>query len=313
VASSSATSADQQALGVDHRQGGTVVLVHHAHRFLAVVGRMQGEELAIHQRLDVARGIGQQQAAEVDVVDQLAAVVDHEHPVHGLGVLAVAADVVERARDVPGRLDPHVIGGHQATDRVLVVAEDGLSDPPLLGAEPAHQRVRDLDRQLVEHGHAVVGAHGLDHLQRALLAQQRQHALLALERQVREHLTGEVARQQAEGHGRFLVGLDGVDDVGHVRGLERRQCLAYATPLIALDHLTDLGRNEVSERALHRDQGNTGRKPRRAPGARYVRPARIRHRAVRSGRRAPADARKRAGRRDKLQHRSRACRARQRP
>ena len=62
--------ADEHAGGVGHRKGGAIVRPKHADGRLLIVGRLQRDELAIHEVADQARRRGEQELANADVVDQ---------------------------------------------------------------------------------------------------------------------------------------------------------------------------------------------------------------------------------------------------
>ena len=61
---------DQDAARVDHRQRDAVVVLHQAHRFLAIVGGVERDELAVHDRLDRLLRVGEQELADAQIVDQ---------------------------------------------------------------------------------------------------------------------------------------------------------------------------------------------------------------------------------------------------
>ncbi len=55
--------------------------------FLSLLGA-EGDELAVHQALDAGVGLGHDEGAEADVIDEDAGVIDDEDDVDGLGVAA---------------------------------------------------------------------------------------------------------------------------------------------------------------------------------------------------------------------------------
>ena len=79
---------------------------------LLIVGRLERDEPPIHQLRYLVGGIGQQELANANVIDQDALAVDDVNHVQRLAVLSVRAHVVEHLLDAPVLADRHVIRRH---------------------------------------------------------------------------------------------------------------------------------------------------------------------------------------------------------
>ena len=126
-------------------------------------------------------------------------VVDHVEDRQRLAVVSVATDVVERLLDVPLGPDAHVVRRHEPADAALGIAEQRHRDRPLLRRQQVQELARRRRGQLVEERGAVVGRHLVQDLRHLLGGHGLEQALLRLEREILEHVGGEVARQQAKG------------------------------------------------------------------------------------------------------------------
>jgi hypothetical protein len=143
-------------------------------------------------------GPGEDDAPEPDVVDQDAAVVGDVDPVDRLAVLAVAADVVERAADRPVRADGYVVRRHEPANAALGVAEELSRFSDGLGREQVEQPVRDLAWQLREQVGSVVGREVVQELPGLLVGEVVKQSVLVIRREVREDLGGQTPGERAE-------------------------------------------------------------------------------------------------------------------
>ena len=246
--------AHEQAERVDHGHRGPVVAGHLADGFLPVLVRAEADELVVHQVGDGRLGIGEQEPADVDVVEQFAGAVDDVDPVDRLGVVAVAADVVQGVGNGPVRADADVVGRHDAPDGLGVVAEDGLGDLAVERAEAGDQLARDFHGQLVEDGGAVVGVHGFDEPGGPLVAEFLEQVLLGLGREFRECVGGQLAGQHAEGDDGF-VGFERVDQVGDVDRLEGGQGVTDLAEGALGDERLEFGFQQVGGGTAHGENG----------------------------------------------------------
>ena len=175
-----------------------VVARHHADGFLSVLVRLERDERVVHDRADQRLGVGEQELADVDVVDEPVLAVDDEDPVDSFRVVAEPADVLERLGDGPVGADAHVVGRHESPDRVGRVAEDCLGLATGRGAERRDQALGDLGGQFVEHAGAVVGVERFDGLARADVAQLFDEVALEVAVELGEHIARLVAGQEPE-------------------------------------------------------------------------------------------------------------------
>ncbi len=118
--------ADEEAAAIDDGECGAVVAGHHADGFFAVGGGVEGEELLVHEALDGGVGVGEEELADEEVVDELEVFVDDVDPVERFGVAAEVSHVFEGACDGPGGFDADVVRGHESADLFGAVAEDGV-------------------------------------------------------------------------------------------------------------------------------------------------------------------------------------------
>ena len=170
--------ADEEAERINDGQGGAVITSHRADGLFAVVGGAQGDELVVHQVGDGGVRLGQEDRADVEVVDECAVGVDDEYPVDDFGVLAVAADVVECVCDGPFFAEADIVGGHESPDGFGVVAEDDLGDGAVFWAHACDERGGDFYGEFVEEGGAVIGFEVFDDSCGALAAEDVEQRLL---------------------------------------------------------------------------------------------------------------------------------------
>jgi len=137
------------------------------------------------------------------------------------------------------RLHRHVVGRHQAPDRLLGVAEELRRDPPLALVEEVQEALRHGAGQLLEEGRAVVGRHLVEDLGDLALGHAADQRLLVVDVEVLEDLERQLARQDAERHGLDVV-IEVPEHLRHVVYGEVREELAHRGELPGADQVAYL-------------------------------------------------------------------------
>jgi hypothetical protein len=236
--------ADKHAAAVHDGQRVAVVLVHGPHRFFLILVGAEGDEIAVHQRLDAGGGIGEEDLAEAEVVEEDAVGIGDIDDVDGFGIASVPANVVHGLGDGPLGAELDVIGGHEPPDALFGVAEYGLHFAAVLGTERADQPLGDFGGKLIDEAGAVVGVHGLDEAEGGLGAEFVDELFLPLGGDVAEDLAGIIAREDPEGD-RGLAGLEFGEDVGDVGVREIMEHLAQLGVASLLDEFPHFGLEEL--------------------------------------------------------------------
>ena len=164
--------------------------------------------------------------------------------------------------------DRHVVGRHQAPDRILGVAEQRTSDRSLRRREQREKLSGGGCRQLFEEVGPVVRCHVVEQRGDVLLRHRAEQRFLRVEREVREHLGGVLARQDPEDDHLILdteLGQHGGDvggvPIAHHVAQPREVSIAHDGGQLVRrsGHLADRGQRVLALRSrkllLHLDEG----------------------------------------------------------
>lgn len=148
--------AEEDVIGVDNRDGIQVVFPEEGDGLFAVLVRVKGDETVVHEAADREIGVGDEDLADADVIEELALIVDDvDHP-QGFAIRAVMADMVDDLGTGPVWADADVIGGHEAADAVGWVVEEHGGVAALGVGEEVEEFAGDGGRHFFEEGGAVV-------------------------------------------------------------------------------------------------------------------------------------------------------------
>ena len=208
---------NKHALVVQNGHGGKVVALHLAGHILLIVRDLHGDNVVVHDLGDGGVQVSQQQAARRDNAHQAVAL-HHIAGVHGLGVLALLTDGVERLRH--GHILPQadIFGGHQAAGRAFGVIQQFVQAlTGLLGGLFQHT-LDHTCRHIFQQVGSVIQTHLLDGTHQLHIREGVDQIVAGFVGHIGKSLGGNFLFQKAEHH-QTVVLVQFFQQLGKVGGL----------------------------------------------------------------------------------------------
>ncbi len=160
--------------------------------------RRHRDERVVHDLLHARPGHGEDQAAQLHVVQKPPLAVHHVDHVDRLAILPLRPDVGERLLDRPLRPERHVVRRHEPAHALRRVPQEPTRFLEVPGCEKVEQPLRHLTRKLFQELSAVIRREAGQQIARFLVRQALEQRLLPVRLEVRERLSRLRPRQRAE-------------------------------------------------------------------------------------------------------------------
>ena len=230
--------AHQAVLRVHNGQGQEVVFVQGLGHILLVVQGVGGDHMGIHDVPHHVVLLRQQNGADGEIPQQVAALVNDVADVDGLLVRAGAADALQGVLHGHGGLQVHVLRGHDAAGAVVGVFQDFVDALADVRVRVAQDALDHVGGHLLHDVHRVVQVQLVQHFLQLRVGKALDEHLLLLRIQLHEHLGRLLLGQQAE-HQRHLV-VQFHEQARDVLGLQGQQKVAQLGIAFSGDQILDL-------------------------------------------------------------------------
>ena len=180
----------------------------------------------------------QQNGADGEIPQQVAALVNDVADVDGLLVRAGAADALQGVLHGHGGLQVHVLRGHDAAGAVVGVFQDFVDALADVRVRVAQDALDHVGGHLLHDVHRVVQVQLVQHFLQLRVGKALDEHLLLLRIQLHEHLGRLLLGQQAEHHRHLVVQFH--EQARDVLGLQGQQKVAQLGIAFSGDQILDL-------------------------------------------------------------------------
>ncbi len=238
--------AEEDVVFVHDGQGVEVVFAEDLDGLFFVLLGMKAGIVAVEKSGDGDAGVGQDEAAQGEVVAEVAGFVRDVDHGHGFGVGAGFAQVFEGLGHGPFGMDGDIAVGHEAADAVLGIAQEGEGLFAVRVVEKGEEALGDTGGEFLEEGGAVVGREGGEDGLDFLVGHFAEELVLVDGIEQREDFVGELAGEDAEEKDAVFVGDDGKKFGNLGSGLFEEEVTQFVEMSVG-EHVQDIGEQEVAQ------------------------------------------------------------------
>lgn len=172
--------AEKDVISVDDGQGVEARLLKERDSFFLILRGAEADVLAIHKGRDRGGGRGEEDLTQGDIIQEMAALINHVEHHDSFAIRAMGADMGENAGDVPGGLDREVGRGHEAAHTVFWVVEEGERFAAFVVGEECEEALGNFGGKFFEEGGTVVGAEPVEDIAHFVLGEARDEEILGI-------------------------------------------------------------------------------------------------------------------------------------
>ena len=172
------------------------------------------------------------------IVEQLAAIIDHIEHVESFGIAPVCAHIGQHFVDCPMRFHRDEIRRHQTAHAVLRITEQYARDLTFLRGEKLNQLPRRRARQLLQQCRAIVRRHLVQNPDHLFMRHPTEEMLLRIDIEIFKNIRRQIMRQHAEDD-HLIVLLHIENHLRHVRRRPFRKQFAQAHEIARIDQALD--------------------------------------------------------------------------